>query len=493
MYWPVSTADGNVCNQTGHTLFGTPTIVGQPNTVMWEGTTVLTSPTVYLSFSKVYERNGCGSTYTNVIYPVNASRLNSIKGDIVNRNFKSFNFADMFTSTLGNGLILPQVPLAAYVSGGNSDCRWNDTTHCTIYPEYKPQILLDIDLQGLDPLWKTKGCKIGYPWYGVLDPPTALGTVAALFTPTPTKFSSATQVTPKPAPTPTTPIPSVTPAPQITKPPDNSDPAKPTTGGENDPSDDDPAGNVPQNNDPWNGSSAKGSAHRTDPSNGGPILSVKPGSDGAIGSDLTPQGQEDGSISVRPAATITADGQIFTISAGFDSGVVIINGQTMQLGGFVTTFSGVSVSIGLDHVVIGPSTISFAPAATTPRPARGGTFTVGGQVITVFNSHSLAIVNGITLSPGGAAMMLAGTVISAADSGIVVGPSTIPYSVLPSTSPTLGIGGLIISGLGSNVTTNNPATPSQSSNSGVSKRIDILGSTALMFIVLGEMLLQIRR
>ncbi|KAF2435171.1 hypothetical protein EJ08DRAFT_693060 [Tothia fuscella] len=96
--------------------------------------------------------------------------------------------------------------------------------------------------------------------------------------------------------------------------------------------------------------------------------------------------------------------------------------------------------------------IASAASQTTNHVQRGAVITLGGQVMTIADSGpgGKFVINGVTLVPGGSAVTISGSVISAAREGVIVGSSTVPFSTLESSNGegTAGIGGYIFSGLG---------------------------------------------
>jgi hypothetical protein len=109
----------------------------------------------------------------------------------------------------------------------------------------------------------------------------------------------------------------------------------------------------------------------------------------------------------------------------------IIASQTLSLGGPAATVSGIPISLVSAGLIVGTATI---PGSRAPQ-----VITLNGQTITA-NSASDFVLAGQTLVPGGPPITVSGTPVSlgAAGTDVVVGTST----------ESVGLGGLIISGFG---------------------------------------------
>ncbi|TKA82267.1 hypothetical protein B0A55_01706 [Friedmanniomyces simplex] len=100
-YWPVSTANGDLCKGNGSTVPATPTGSG-PNTYDL-GTTVLTSPTVYLSITMWFQNTGdpCSQTRTEIphnittLVPFSSTDISSLCVINKDQSTYSFNYADL--------------------------------------------------------------------------------------------------------------------------------------------------------------------------------------------------------------------------------------------------------------------------------------------------------------------------------------------------------------------------------------------------------------
>ncbi len=126
-----------------------------------------------------------------------------------------------------------------------------------------------------------------------------------------------------------------------------------------------------------------------------------------------------------PFATeaLTVAGQSFTPNPSAFS----IAGTTIPAGGPAVTISGTVVSLGLSGALaIGSSTTNLLPL--------GKTYTVAGQTFTLNSDSSAFAIAGTTISAGGPAVTVDGTVISVQPSGtLIVGSSTIPLLIPQST------------------------------------------------------------
>ena len=130
--------------------------------------------------------------------------------------------------------------------------------------------------------------------------------------------------------------------------------------------------------------------------------------------------------------------------------IVFPEGITISAGGAAATISGELVSIlpGGEGVLVGSRTKS--PVGMTVAPE--SVFTVAGQAFTA--NPTDFFIDGTSISQGGSAVTISGTVVSLGASGLQIGSSTVPLA-----TPSSGLAGLILSGLGS---TDPSVTPSAS-------------------------------
>lgn len=144
LYWPVTTASGNVCGQNGSVVTGTPTIPGRPNTAEYEGET-LTSPSVYMIVGTARALQIVNQTHTSsgwcaptahsltmTMNPTDVSKKIWHNGNQLQT--LSFNFNDLNT-----------IPYSVYT---DEVCRWgtfrnmaNDDCK-TVWGGYTPTVLV---------------------------------------------------------------------------------------------------------------------------------------------------------------------------------------------------------------------------------------------------------------------------------------------------------------------------------------------------------------
>ncbi|RAL15176.1 uncharacterized protein BO97DRAFT_468672 [Aspergillus homomorphus CBS 101889] len=157
-YWPVTTADGDLCLQNGTTV-----PPSGPSTAIVNGETFI-SPTVYLSFTSIYawsNRRGhpgsqCGVSHTNEILSLNPSTLSSVRH---HRNAKyptvgtayPFNFAEFMPHDLGNNGTQSLIPWPQY--RGGQQCPLYDPSCTIIRDDYMPWVLLPEEVRQIDPGW----------------------------------------------------------------------------------------------------------------------------------------------------------------------------------------------------------------------------------------------------------------------------------------------------------------------------------------------------
>ena len=137
------------------------------------------------------------------------------------------------------------------------------------------------------------------------------------------------------------------------------------------------------------------------------------------------------SSTLTATSVYTVAGQSFTPNPSAFS----IAGTSISAGGPAVTVAGTIVSLGQSGALaIGGTTISLqTPSPTFPVDS---SFTVAGQTFTP-NPSAFSIA-GTTISAGGSAVTIAGTVISLQPSGIlIVGSSTIPFSASQTPFPAL--------------------------------------------------------
>ena len=198
MFWPITTASGDLCSNPGSTITASPT--GPPNSFVTEGITI-TSPTVAISLGYMSRVDGCGTTINHTIIPVHPDQVTSVRGFRALFEHHRFNFADlnyfcmdsnetMGTIPEGQGdSCYQQVPADAYFGGLNNAVvldqapfRNMSKEQMTIWDNYAPQLLPPATMsEAITSLWGNN-CNI-HP-DGVWDPPIALTPEAAIVVPT---------------------------------------------------------------------------------------------------------------------------------------------------------------------------------------------------------------------------------------------------------------------------------------------------------------------
>ncbi|KAE8391663.1 hypothetical protein BDV23DRAFT_193047 [Aspergillus alliaceus] len=215
-YWPVITANGDLCAQDGTTIPATPTGEG-PNTAILDDHT-LVSPSVYISFTSIYawsnRRFGhqCGLNHYNKMISVHPTAITSRRG---HRNARypiygtayPFNFAEFLPQTTGN-YTQSLIPWPQY--RGGSQCPIYDPSCTMVRDDYVPFINMPDEVTKIDADWEN----CNRSWYipavtlvpiidGTAIAPTPTGEPEAV----PTEAFAAPQglvaaPTPKPTPTP---------------------------------------------------------------------------------------------------------------------------------------------------------------------------------------------------------------------------------------------------------------------------------------------------
>lgn len=184
LYWPVTTV-GGLCAHNGSTIPATPSGQG-PNTVTFSGS-VLTSPTVYLSFASLFARSTVGS-YCN--FDCITTRGSMISNVIIPEAPSAISTACMESVGLDTGLgqyipmdVVPlnYAKLQQPVHKSDYDCAVADITggfgttipgHGTIWNNYNPYLLYPTDIVKVESQWAD--CAVGTRGNFLFDPPIAL-------------------------------------------------------------------------------------------------------------------------------------------------------------------------------------------------------------------------------------------------------------------------------------------------------------------------------
>ncbi|KAI9684960.1 MAG: hypothetical protein M1822_005609 [Bathelium mastoideum] len=227
IYWPEGTA--MTSNTTASSRLSSPASAVPRNTTsvsevddiessiriaMAFGTT-FTSPTVYISYAKIYASDSCsgvGGTYFNTIVPITHSAdLSSLWATMdygaAGLNSASFNYTDLNTPVPDS--IYDRQPRCAQYS--NAQATWlmhdgpdTEPTSCPRTLPYEPIIIVPPSiLRSIDPTWASCSGDIR----GVYDPPYALSSYSVAAAPVATTTGaqpsiSAAPASVSPAPTP---------------------------------------------------------------------------------------------------------------------------------------------------------------------------------------------------------------------------------------------------------------------------------------------------
>ncbi|OGM46636.1 hypothetical protein ABOM_004708 [Aspergillus bombycis] len=159
-YWPVTTANGDLCAQNGTTIPATPTGDG-PNTAILDDHT-LVSPSIYISFTSINawsnRRNGhiCGERYSSQLISVHPTAVTSLR-DHRNARYPSegtpypFNFAEFLPQTVGN-YTQSLIPWPQY--RGGSQCPLYDPSCTMVRDDYLPYIEVPQEAAEIDSHWE---------------------------------------------------------------------------------------------------------------------------------------------------------------------------------------------------------------------------------------------------------------------------------------------------------------------------------------------------
>jgi hypothetical protein len=426
---------------------------------MIDGTQTYYADKAYVSFNELgaFEYcpgRGVGSTQigqwrTGDIVEFESSELFTLREPNYGTQYP-FNFADLNEP----------VPRSAYM--GISYCFYQQCATVGRF-DYNPMLAVPAKLRSLDPLWANCALDFG----GVFDPPHALASASLLTdapkTDTPAQatdtggtspFAANTGTVAQPGSTPTdVPVPGQRPTIQLT--PTNVDPTTIPV----------ETGIAAQNTDPIVSAIMAGlgaSSSHADQLQG---AQQAPPADPfvTIGTELVqPIASQSGAVQLGSSVFKPGDSGIienipFTVGTGnvvigtgnsavtvvipSDPGSpkVIIGSQTLSAGGPRITALGIVYSVGAAGLVIStignsavPSTYAFTilPGATSDDIV----LTIGGHVITatpilISPTTSAIVISGSTLTVGGAAATIDGTVVSLGPFGLVVGGTkTVPVS-----------------------------------------------------------------
>lgn len=146
----------------------------------------------------------------------------------------------------------------------------------------------------------------------------------------------------------------------------------------------------------------------------------------SLGSSGVVVGSSTVAISALGSPSSTISGAIFTISGSAFTDIanapVTIGTTTLSVGGPAATVNGEVISAASSGIVIAGSTQSFS-AIPSPSPASQAVFTIGSNVYTETAGSDL-VIGSTTLSPGGPAATVGGTVVSLASNGVAIAPAS---------------------------------------------------------------------
>ncbi len=167
---------------------------------------------------------------------------------------------------------------------------------------------------------------------------------------------------------------------------------------------------------------------------GGTVVSI--GSSGLIAGTSTiaiPAIDAQSPTAKAVPGVFTAAGQTWT---QINQNVVIANGATLSIGGAPLTTDGTILSLATAGLIAGTSTLAIPAPSANPTPAQHepAVFTAAGQAFTPLGNNQL-LVNGVTIIQNAPATTISGIAISLGTSLLVVGTSTLPLSNAIALSP----------------------------------------------------------
>jgi hypothetical protein len=115
--------------------------------------------------------------------------------------------------------------------------------------------------------------------------------------------------------------------------------------------------------------------------------------------------------------TFTADGQTFTASPASNGGAIVVDGTTITVGRPAATLNGATISAASNGIVVDGSTMSYADASGSGRPA---VLTLGSNVATASEVSGVFAIGTVALTAGESGTIISGHVVSVASTGIVV-------------------------------------------------------------------------
>lgn len=354
--------------------------------------------------SEPFVTDNCQKTITRKspghnIITIASSDLYSVRGYPHNVIPWSVNWVDFNEPT----------PWSAYLGGWY--CANNRPICSVVFPhDYYPVFSMPGQIRQLDPNWAS--CT--FSSFGIFDPPTALHSVGNIFSTSTPHGPSTTD----PDPVVTSP-PNPGQSPSDGKPSATKDPSKPSD---------------PSNPDP-------GSSHNPNPpkstNNADPTNAVPGGNPGTkTNADPTtvvnnPGGGTPPGITPGPSVIVVDP----------TSGVVLNPGTTVRSGGAPVVISSTTFSVGPGGLtIVSPTTSTQVPIGSKPI-----TLSVGSNVVLVDPTKGVVINPGVTLSSGGAPVVMSGTTFSIGSGGLtIISPTTSTIVPIGSNPVTLSLGSNIL-------------------------------------------------
>jgi hypothetical protein len=443
-YWPMEVV-GEPCDPNRSFVTATPTIPGQPNTIVF-GTNTFISPTVYVSvpWMKATNSDGnyCGGQYYSTFMPFRPEEVSSIRFSLIDNGWvterltfdqgttteygtiTTMNFTVTATATVpvSFGDFMGAVPAAAYSAQSplNFGPGATPTDDVITDVKYTPRIYLPERVRSMDPYWSN--CEVFL--HGVSDPPVALTAASTVVRPVlPTWTTTVNVPVPsstipaEPAGQPETPHASVTQS-ETSQSRTTSTAGAVETGGPAEPSRTSSRVNPSSVDPPTNDQSSQGSS----PQNSPPVVVIPvpdaqnsrnedldpsdiPGPTAATLSSGSPQADQDSTTnqqSITRIATSRQTSLIITLGSSrlpvIQSGsVAVVGDRTLTVGGSTVVIQGQQISLEPSGLRVESSqTVRFSSAPTqTSLATATAVWNDGGISVKVFQeSNAILLTSG---------------------------------------------------------------------------------------------------
>jgi len=168
-------------------------------------------------------------------------------------------------------------------------------------------------------------------------------------------------------------------------------------------------------------------------------------------------------LTFTSAPSFTAAGQTFT---SINNSQLVVQGSTLDKNGPAETIEGHVLSYGSQGLVVDGATIAV-PTITSASSSFAAITAAGQTFIPIDNSE--VVDEGTTLSVGGPAMTVDGSLVSMASAGLVFGSSTIPLTTMSVTDSSGGAVATLGPGQGQGPAPGPSATKSQGHKGGASR------------------------